>query len=62
MQLPDAQATLERNERYRASLRGENELHCGPSMAAWALEESNDLIAAMALALALPAVTNGERG
>lgn len=54
MQLPDVIATLERNERYRASLRGENELHCGSLMAAWALEESNELIAALALALALP--------
>ena len=48
--IPDVQATLERNERYGRSLRGENDLRCGNSMAAFALEESNVLIRALSAA------------
>jgi len=35
---------VERNNRYIASLRGENELKCGNGMASFALEESTTAI------------------
>ncbi len=38
---------VERNNRYIASLRGENELKCGNGMASFALEESTTAITAM---------------
>jgi predicted nuclease with TOPRIM domain len=38
---------VERNNRYIASLRGENELNCGNGMASFALEESTTAITAL---------------
>ena len=38
---------VERNNRYIASLRGENELKCGNGMASFALEESTTAITAL---------------
>lgn len=38
---------VKRNNRYIASLRGENELKCGNGMASFALEESTTAITAM---------------